>query len=163
MLKTLGATLIGDHMGKKLQVLFLSMVGVLSSLNAQPKCSHVLAGDDPHFKMISSGRDGGAVEVLKEAAEILFGENGVAKQLGIAYPSHVVEFSSQRALNVLAALGRHAVPHWNDGAKLTNAGRSAGGVLEFVTPGCPHCRSYYSDTTSIIHQISGLDARRGAQ
>jgi uncharacterized sporulation protein YeaH/YhbH (DUF444 family)/spore cortex formation protein SpoVR/YcgB (stage V sporulation) len=105
-------------------------------------------------EIIPSGRDHDVMPEYKKAADIIFGKNGIAEQLGLALPPHTIEFVPSSELATLASLGRHAVPHWNDGSVIATQAQGAAGVLEFVTPGCPTCRSFYSDTTSPEHQIS---------
>lgn len=116
---------------------------------------------DPHI-VLPSGREIGYLEEFKETADVLFRRGGVIEQLGIANPPQIHELVPSSELNVLAAIGRHAVPHWHDGAQIANAAKTAGGVLEFVTPGkitgplCPVCRAFYSDTTEEAPQTSVL-------
>lgn len=127
-------------------------------------CAHTLAGESygpvPKIEVVGGNRDPKNVERYAEMVKELSGPGGVLEQLGIANPPHIVEFMPSGELSVLASMGRHPVPHWHDGSQIANAGRTALGVLEFVTPGmptapfCPQCRSFYSDTTKFEHQLS---------
>lgn len=120
---------------------------------------HSQRPDEKHtekFQIIPSGRDEDVAEDLKKASEEIFGKNGIGEKLGVSLPPHMIEFVPSGELNLLAALGRPSLPHWHDGAELAVNASKAGGVLEFVTPGCPTCRSFYSDTTNKPNQISIL-------
>lgn len=103
------------------------------------------------IQVISSGRDEDVLPTLEEAAYEI---THVAHRLGLATPPHQFNFVPSGQLNVLATKGGHAAPHWTDGSEIVGALKQSMGILEFVTPGCPTCRSYYSDTTSLEHQIS---------
>lgn len=78
----------------------------------------------------------------------------VAQSLGVSLPPHMLEVAPGSQLMTLASLGRHAVRHWRDGSVVANEAWKAAGVLEFVTPGCPTCRSFYQNTTPLDWQTS---------
>ena len=103
-------------------------------------------------QIIPSGRDADVIEDIKKANLIINGPNGIAKLLGLTRPPHQLDFVPSGQLNMLASVGRHPVGHAHDGSILATDGQRSG-VLEFVTGGCPTCRSFYSDTTSFVHQI----------
>ncbi|MCB0356870.1 MAG: SpoVR family protein, partial [Bdellovibrionales bacterium] len=99
----------------------------------------------------SSGRDEDMLPELEVAAKKL---TQLAKELGFATPPHIMSFVPAVQMNVLASLGRHSAPHWVDGENILRNLGSASNILEFVTRGCDACRSYFSDTNSLKHQIS---------
>lgn len=132
-------------------------------------CAHEIAVESygpapalskPSIQVVGGSRDPEGMRRYADLVRELSASGGILEQLGIANPPHIVEFMPSGELSVLASLGRHAVPHWHDGAQIAHAGRTALGVLEFVTPGmptapfCPQCRSFYSDTTKFEHQLS---------
>lgn len=108
------------------------------------------------IKLIPSGRDSALIPYYRKKALERFGPNGVLERLGLANPPHELQMVPGGQLMMLAALGRHAVPHFVDGAQIINPMGSAG-VLEFVTPGCPTCRSMYTDLTEPKKQVSIMD------
>lgn len=107
-------------------------------------------------EVIPSGRDSDLFQTFQKNVKEILGPNGIAARLGLAVPPHQVEFVPAGELSLLATLGRHAIGHWVDGSQLAQKVYENTGVLEFVTPGCPTCRSFYSDTTSYEHQLSIL-------
>lgn len=118
----------------------------------------VWAADDPCEKIlnpgalsiVSSGRDADVIARYREEFRIA---SEAAHRLGIIVPPHRAELVPSGQLTVLANVGHYPIPHWHDGSKVIQAARS-GGVLEFVDPGCPTCRSFYQDTTNPIEQRS---------
>lgn len=100
--------------------------------------------------IIQSGRDGDVFQINQSAIEKI---NAALDYLGISRPPHRLEFVPSGELPHLATLGRPAVGHWYDGSLIVTHAKEAMGVLEFVTPGCPTCRSFYSDSTPPEHQI----------
>ncbi len=125
------------------------------------QCNHLLsprAESSTRFIPSQQGTHGEAELNKKYALAIqeIFGKGGVADQLGLSLPPHTVEFMPSGQLSLLATLGRHPIGHWNDGNQLMERIQDSGGVLEFVTPGCPTCRSYYSDNTHFENQLSVL-------
>lgn len=105
------------------------------------------------IEVFSSGRDDESYGDLKNRAQII---TNIAHKLGLATPPHHIYFVPADQLNTMATTGGPAIPHWTDGLNIVRSQGSVSGVMEFVTPGCPTCRSYYSDGTSIIDQISVL-------
>lgn len=104
------------------------------------------------IEMLPSGREAPAdFEELAKRAVVL---SNIARDLGIAVPPHYLEFLPPGQMLALASLGRYPVGHFIDGADLSRGLAGAAGVLEFVTPGCPTCRSFYQDTTNLQHQTS---------
>jgi uncharacterized sporulation protein YeaH/YhbH (DUF444 family)/spore cortex formation protein SpoVR/YcgB (stage V sporulation) len=77
----------------------------------------------------------------------------IASELGLAVPPHQLNIAPSGQLDVLATMGGHSSPHWYDGAKVMDSA-SSHGILEFVTAGCPTCRSYYSASTPMEEQRS---------
>ncbi len=88
---------------------------------------------------------------LKRDAEII---TDIAAKLGLETPPHQLNIVPSEQLNILAVSGGHAAPHWTDGANLIKSLAQSMGVLEFVTPGCPTCRGYYSASTPYLEQLS---------
>src|SRR3989338_9077399 len=109
------------------------------------------------LSIVSSGRDGDVIGRYKEEFRIA---SEVAYRLGLNVPPHRAELVPSGQLTVLANVGHYPMPHWHDGSKVVQAA-GAGGVLEFVDPGCPTCRSFYQDTTppewqrSILFHVLG--------
>lgn len=101
----------------------------------------------------TSGKDDKLENELRTDAQII---TDIAHDLGLATPPHKIYFVPDEQLNVMAAMGGQPVPTWMDGLTLSNSMGSVMGVLEFVTPGCPTCRSYYSDKTTKVHQRAVL-------
>jgi uncharacterized sporulation protein YeaH/YhbH (DUF444 family)/spore cortex formation protein SpoVR/YcgB (stage V sporulation) len=101
----------------------------------------------------TSGKDDKTENQLRTDAQII---TDIAHDLGLATPPHKIYFVPDEQLNVMAAMGGQPVPTWMDGLTLSNSMGSVMGVLEFVTPGCPTCRSYYSDKTTKVHQRAVL-------
>lgn len=93
---------------------------------------------------------------LQQAIDLVYKKGGIADNVGLALPPHTAEVMPSVDLLMLASMGRHAVPHWHEGATILDALKGPSGILEFVTPGCPTCRSFYRDTTSHVEQISVL-------
>lgn len=114
----------------------------------------VINGPKEGMTIVPSGRDDDVLDKLTVAIKELFGEGGIVETLGLANPEHEMNFLDSASLASLASLGRYPLPHWKDGATIQNEG--AAGVLEFVTPGCPTCRSFYSDTNTFEGQVSIL-------
>lgn len=108
------------------------------------------AGEGPVTDILQSGRDADVIELNREAAKKV---DEALDLLGISRTDHRLEFVPSGQLPHLAVQGRPPVGHWRDGSIIVNQARWAMGVLEFVTPGCPTCRSFYSDSTRPIHQI----------
>lgn len=100
--------------------------------------------------MIQSGRDEDVYQINEDAVRKV---NAALDLLGISRPPHRLEFVPSGELPHLATLGRPAIGHWYDGSLIATQAKGAMGVLEFVTPGCPTCRSFYSDSTPPAHQI----------
>ena len=121
-------------------------------LNKKQLCSASFQAP-PGVEVISSGRDNDVLPIYEKLLRDFYKEGGVADRLGYARPPHQAVFTPSSQLAMLATLGRHAVRHWIDGSQLVRAFESAG-VMEFVTPGCPTCRSFYSDTTEPNEQLS---------
>ncbi|NRA44259.1 MAG: SpoVR family protein [Oligoflexales bacterium] len=102
--------------------------------------------------VVSSHRDAEVIDDYEREAQII---TDVAEKLGYAIPKkHHLTFVPAGDLGQLAALGRYALPHWYDGAQVFNGMGQISGVLEFVTKGDPASKSFYSDTTDYIEQIS---------
>ncbi len=124
---------------------------------ADDPCEKVLEEGPGPLSIVSSGRDADVIGRYKEEFKIA---SEVAHRLGINVPPHRAELVPSGQLTVLANVGHYPMPHWHDGAKVIQAA-SAGGVLEFVDPGCPTCRSFYQDTTppdwqrSILFHVLG--------
>lgn len=109
------------------------------------------------LKITPSGReDPELFKKYEEAAGIIFGPEGIAKQLGLRMPPHHISFVPSGQLSVLATMSRHAAPHWYDGATIVKSVQEVAGVIEYVVPGCPMHRSYYSDTTGEMMQVSTM-------
>lgn len=83
----------------------------------------------------------------KEVAEI-------ASKLGLAVPNHQVNIVPSGQLNILAANGGHAIPHFISGSKVLAQAQKSQGVLEFVTDGCEYCRAFYSASTGRVENRS---------
>ncbi len=132
---------------------FSTQLGLAATHKHSANCEHFVTGES---EIIPSGRDTDVVGEYEKAVQAIFAKGGLVDQLGLARPPHQIEFVPSGQLMVLATLGRHAVGHFHDGSILANKAYGSAGVLEFVTPGCPTCRSFYSDTTSLPHQISIL-------
>lgn len=126
---------------------------LLQASHDSHKACDVSFSNGAHVEVISSGRDHDVLDLYTKVLTEFYEPGGLADRLNIAKPDHQAIFTPSAQLAMLASIGRHPVPHWLDGASLLEAFRAAG-VMEFVTPGCPTCRSFYSDTTSAIHQIS---------
>lgn len=99
----------------------------------------------------SGNEDPKVLEEFSRRAQIL---TDVAKKMGANLPAHRAEIAPSHQLMALATLGRHAVRHWYDGMQLATNAWAAAGVLEFVTPGCPTCRSFYQASTPEEWQFS---------
>lgn len=117
------------------------------------RCEELLnapsAGEPGPVEFHTSGRDNGLENSLREDTKII---TKIAHDLGMATPPHKVYFVPDEQLNVMAALGGQPTPTWMDGHTISTSMGQVMGVMEFVTPGCPTCRSYYSDKTALIHQ-----------
>lgn len=109
--------------------------------------------EEVQVHVVGSGRDHDLIEQYRIDAEKIFGKGGIADKLGLNLVPHVVEFLASHELTMLVSNGRHATPHWHDGREVAQS-MSSFGVMEFVTPGCPICRSFYKDTTRYEHQLS---------
>lgn len=103
----------------------------------------------------SQGED---LATVKKEAEIIA---KLAHDLGVSVPPHQINLVSSEQFAALAAMGGYAAPHWHQGAELVRSMPGTGGVMEFVTKGCPTCRAYYSSSTpdeeqrSIIMHVVG--------
>jgi len=122
------------------------------SFSEEEKCEGHLEGKT----LVGSGRDSDMLPKLNAAFKDIFGEGGIVDQLGLSNPPHIATMMPGGELNQLAAIGHHPLPHWLDGAKVVQGLRGAGGVLEFVLPGCPECRSYYTDMSTFWDNVSIL-------
>ncbi len=124
---------------------------------AQFSCEEVLTSgaqkEAGAIEFHTSGRDENLERQLRADAKII---TDIAHDLGLATPPHKFYFVPDEQLNVMAAMGGQPLPTWMDGHKLATSMGSVMGVLEFVTPGCPTCRSYYSDKTTLVHQRAVL-------
>jgi hypothetical protein len=88
--------------------------------------------------IIGSGHDGNLIATYEQQVEAIMGENGVARQLGLAVPDHQIEFVSGTEMALISAAGAHyPIGHWIDGSQAANA--RGGTPYEFVTPGVPGC------------------------
>ena len=140
----------------KREVLFLILFTVLAGavFAADDLCERVLKEGSEEgpgaLSIVSSGRDGDVIDRYREGFGII---SEVASRLGIRVPPHRAELVPSGQLTVLANIGHYPMPHWHDGSKVIQASQ-AGGVLEFVDPGCPTCRSFYQDTTPPEQQLS---------
>lgn len=102
--------------------------------------------------VVSSHRDNEVIADYEKEARII---TEVAEKLGYSIPKkHLLTFVPAGDLGQLSSLGRYALPHWYDGAQVFNSMGNVSGVLEFVTKGDPVSKSFYSDTTDYIEQIS---------
>lgn len=99
----------------------------------------------------SSGRDG---KVLRQIEEATLELTEIAAKLDYHTPPHQMIFAPSDQLAQLVAVGGYAAPHWYDGQKIVSGAESLAGVMEFVTGGCPTCRSFYRDTTEFREQVS---------
>lgn len=123
-----------------------------------PFCTRAFLGEIPNGpqRVSGSGREQHLLSQYEDAVEHLMGPEGVAARLGIPVPPHEIVFLPSSELALLGTLGRHAIPHEKDGGDLLNRAAGMGGLLEFVTPGCPTCRSFYADTTRFEDQLDVL-------
>lgn len=102
--------------------------------------------------VVPSHRDASVIDDYEQEARII---TEVAEKLGYSIPKkHLLTFVPAGDLGQLSSLGRYALPHWYDGAQIFNSMGRVSGVLEFVTKGDPVSKSFYSDTTDYIEQIS---------
>ena len=102
--------------------------------------------------VVSSHRDESIIDDYAHEAKLI---TDVAERLGYSIPKkHLLTFVPAGDLGQLSSLGRYALPHWYDGAQVFNSMGQVSGVLEFVTKGDPVSKSFYSDTTDYIEQIS---------
>ena len=102
--------------------------------------------------VVSSHRDEFIIDDYEREARTI---TEVAERLGYSIPKkHLLTFVPAGDLGQLSSLGRYALPHWYDGAQIFNSMGQVSGVLEFVTKGDPVSKSFYSDTTDYIEQIS---------
>ena len=131
----------------------LLVVFFVFSSKADANCTGSFS-NDIYSEVVPSGRDHDLIEQYKQDAQRIFGKGGIAEKLGLSITPHVAEFVPSTELSLLAVNGRHALGHWKDGEKIVKGALGSMGVLEFVTPGCPTCRSFYMDTTPYIHQLS---------
>jgi uncharacterized sporulation protein YeaH/YhbH (DUF444 family)/spore cortex formation protein SpoVR/YcgB (stage V sporulation) len=81
-------------------------------------------------------------------------KDGLLEKLGLANPAHDFSMVESQNMAILASLGRHAVPHWHDGAQIVGNLFKSLSVYEFVQPGCPSCRSFYNNATEYEKQLS---------
>ncbi len=142
------------NIGLNIGMTFLVSLGAWA---ADDPCEKILEKGPGALSIVSSGRDGDVIARYKEEFRIA---SEAAFKLGINVPPHRAELVPSGQLTVLANVGHYPMPHWYDGAKVIKAS-TAGGVLEFVDPGCPTCRSFYQDTTppewqrSILFHVLG--------
>lgn len=101
-------------------------------------------------EIMPSGRDAKELPRNIEASDLV---DKAADLLGIVRPPKHIEFVPSAELALLASLGRPALGHWHDGSILAKNAVQAMGVMEFVTPGCPTCRSFFTDGVTPDHQI----------
>jgi|GEM_PF-2687416 len=121
------------------------------------KCEELLKGspqDEPGpIDFYTSGRNETTENALRRDAKII---TQIAHELGLATPPHQINFMPDEQLSVMASLGGQPTPTWMDGHSISTSMGRVLGIMEFVTPGCPTCRSYYSDKTELIHQRAVL-------
>lgn len=131
----------------------LNAFAVKASLLLSPLwLAHSGFSSEAEIEVVSSYRDHDVIDKYRKEAEQI---SLAAERLGYSMPKkHLLTFVPAGDLGQLSALGRYALPHWYDGAQIFSSMGRVSGVLEFVVKGDPACKSFYSDTTSYIQQIS---------
>jgi uncharacterized sporulation protein YeaH/YhbH (DUF444 family)/spore cortex formation protein SpoVR/YcgB (stage V sporulation) len=128
-----------------------------SSANAQSKCANLFTDRVGKIEVNAMG-EGDEGKRIAEDAQIIA---QLAYELGLETPPHQLNIVPSGQLDTLAGTGGHPAPHWTDGNEVVQASSKPSGVLEFVTKGCPTCRSYYSASTpheeqrSVIMHVAG--------
>ena len=115
-------------------------------------CEHLLSREVPGIQVIASGD---ATADVAEMEEVVHKITSVALDLGLDIPSQVINIVPADQLAMMVASGGgYPAPHWVHGYKISQEFFKSLGVMEFVTPGCPTCRSFYSANTPSIPQAS---------
>ncbi len=83
----------------------------------------------------------GSADIGAQVVEDFTNSVLMAQKLGYSVPDQQFFIMPHDALTDLVASGGSSAPHWLDGLMILSNRRP--GVMEFVEPGCPYCRSFY--------------------